>query len=192
MSENFDVMKNKGLWDEKTRYVIEKRVGKAPSQRFFSKNEKEILEDILKTVLPEINGKIKVIEILGNSVKKDDKKGVRLEKLPWRSEMYKKGVKSIDNEALDRYDKNVSKLKEEELEKLINDISKGRINKKIWDFPSDLFFREMMIDITSIYYSFPESWDEIKFAGPSYPRGYYKLGCDEREGFEPEIKNIND
>jgi hypothetical protein len=40
--------------------------------------------------------------------------------------------------------------------------------------------------VVGIYYAHPAAWSEIGFGGPASPRGYVRLGFDERDPWEAE------
>jgi len=50
---------------------------------------------------------------------------------------------------------------------------------------SALFFvKHVLSDIVTAYYSHPTAWSEIGFGGPASPRGYVRMGFDERDPWE--------
>jgi hypothetical protein len=40
--------------------------------------------------------------------------------------------------------------------------------------------------VVTAFYAHPWAWNEIGFGGPGYPRGYMRLGADQREPWEGE------
>jgi len=188
MPDDFDVLKWKDLWDGATREAIEKRVSTVPDQAFFDADEKKGLEKVIKAVLPGIDESIPIVEILGQGLQAGAKKGVRSIDLPWKPDMYKRGLASLEKEAASAFGKSIPELTGEQLSALLEKISQNQVGGDIWEFPADLFFQEIAIDIASVYYAFPQSWNEIKFAGPAYPQGYYRLGCEEKMKFEPDLE----
>ena len=51
--------------------------------------------------------------------------------------------------------------------------------------PPRTFFKQRLgHDIVLAYYSHPESWNQIGFGGPASPRGYVRMGYDERDSWE--------
>lgn len=191
MSDSFDVMSHKDRWDSTTRKVVEERVSTVPTQSLFDSEELKKIEKVADALLPGAQESVPMKEILGREFEGSYKKGVRLVDLPWRPEMYKKGLQSLDEEAKERFSKGLAELSVDQVTDLLVIISQGGAKKDFWEFPPDLFFRTMVEDIVAIYYSFPQSWSEIEFAGPAYPYGYYRLGCEERMEYEPDVEGKN-
>lgn len=180
-------------WDKITQEVIEKRVSEIPTQTFFDDSELRAVAKIIEAVIPGIHESIPVKEILGRELEESEKKGVRLVELPWRPQMYKQGLTFLEEESKLTFDKRLADLTLDETTSLLEKISQGQVDEDLWKFPSDLFFQTVVANIAAIYYSFPHAWNEIQFAGPAYPYGYYALGCDEKMRYEPELgKNGNE
>jgi hypothetical protein len=48
-----------------------------------------------------------------------------------------------------------------------------------------IFFRHLLVKTAAgIYYAHPAAWSEIGFGGPASPRGYVRLGFDQRDPWE--------
>jgi hypothetical protein len=50
--------------------------------------------------------------------------------------------------------------------------------------PQRFFIGVLAKTIAGIYYSHPAAWSEIGFGGPASPRGYVRLGFDQRDPWE--------
>jgi hypothetical protein len=186
--DDFDVMSRSGHWDRTTRRVIEERIATTPTQQLFDDDELRKIEKVIEAVVPGAQENVPIKEVLGREFEGSFRKGVRLVDLPWRPDMYKKGLAFIDEEARERFGKGFLDLSMDEIADLLGKVSLAEVKDGIWEFPPDLFFRTIVEDIVAIYYSFPQSWNEIKFAGPAYPYGYYQLGCKGRMWYEPELE----
>ena len=103
VAEQFDVMKWKGQWDKATRRVIEERLAQHPAQSFFDEGEVSMLTRLVAALLPDIADDIPIVEILGSSLVVGEKKGVRMVDVPWRPEMYKRGLAFLEEEARRRF-----------------------------------------------------------------------------------------
>lgn len=189
MPSDFDVMANKGLWDKTTRNVLEKRLATVHEQTFFSPDEVRVLEKLVSVLLPGVPEDIPIVDILGSGLTPGDKEGVRLIDLPWRPEMYKRGLAFLEKEAESEFGAGIVNLSDEQLSTLFENISTGSVQADTWEFPANLLFRNLVSDIAAIYYSFPQSWNEIKFAGPAFPKGYYKLEYGEKMKYEPDLED---
>ncbi|MHB8841501.1 MAG: gluconate 2-dehydrogenase subunit 3 family protein [Candidatus Aquicultor sp.] len=192
MVEEFDVMSWQQHWDDTTRRVIEKRVTTVPGQDFFNDTELRALETLIEAIIPGVHGDVPIKETLGCEVKGSYKKGVRPVNMPWRPDMYREGLEALEKEANDTYGRGIGELFFEQVTELLGKIQHGHVTKDYWPFPAPLFFKTLVADIAAIYYSFPQSWNQMKFAGPAYPYGYYRLECDERMKHEPALEEDDD
>ena len=56
--------------------------------------------------------------------------------------------------------------------------------------PATFFKQRMARDIVHAYYAHPTAWNEIGWGGPASPRGYVRMGFDERDPWEAaEVKD---
>ncbi len=58
--------------------------------------------------------------------------------------------------------------------------------------PGGFFKHHLLKQVVAIYYSHPAAWSEIGFGGPASPRGYARLGPDERDPWEAEELDVGD
>ena len=49
------------------------------------------------------------------------------------------------------------------------------------------FFAEVLKAAAGHFYSHPDAWSEIGFGGPASPRGYVRMGLDERDPWEAPV-----
>ena len=71
----------------------------------------------------------------------------------------------------------------------------GELKATEWgDLRCEVFFKMRLgHDIVLAYYGHPTAWSEIGWGGPASPRGYVRLGMDERDPWEAaEAKGGND
>jgi hypothetical protein len=85
---------------------------------------------------------------------------------------------------------------------LIGRMERGELHRPEWGSmrPADFFKRRMTRDIVLAYYAHPTAWSEIGWGGPASPRGYVRLGFDDRDPWEaaeasgadePDVRRIN-
>ena len=77
---------------------------------------------------------------------------------------------------------------------LLTDVQENRVERRYWgDLPAGGFFlHHLLKDVVSIYYSHPAAWSEIGYGGPAGPRGYARLGFDERDPWEAKEVDLAD
>jgi hypothetical protein len=62
----------------------------------------------------------------------------------------------------------------------------GGLKHSAWDgmSPAHFFKQRLLHDIVMAYWSHPIAWNEIGWGGPASPRGYVRMGYDERDPWE--------
>jgi hypothetical protein len=56
----------------------------------------------------------------------------------------------------------------------------------VWrQLPAQRFFATVLLkEIVGVYYAHPAAWSEAGFGGPASPRGYVRLGLNQRDPWE--------
>ena len=89
-------------------------------------------------------------------------------------------------EARSRHDRSFEQLSADEQDALLEDIQHDRVDPSCWgNLPAGGFFTHHLLrQAVAIYYAHPAAWSEIGFGGPASPRGYVRLGFNERDPWE--------
>lgn len=188
---NWNVTDNRDIWDKFTRKVVERRLSEPPAFDFFSAGEQSILEAFCRRLIPQDDreDKVPVAPFIDQALAGNLKKGYRYEEMPWQQVMWSRGLAGLDQTANERHGRVFVELSLAEQDEIVSSLAKGDLSGGIWDgLPARGFFTEAIKTVAMIYYAHPLAWNEIDFGGPAYPRGYYKLGCGEREVFEPPME----
>ncbi len=53
--------------------------------------------------------------------------------------------------------------------------------------PPPRVFNLILSAVVGVYYAHPAAWSEIGFGGPASPRGYVRMGLDERDPWEAPL-----
>ncbi len=53
--------------------------------------------------------------------------------------------------------------------------------------PVHFFVQVLLKSAVAVYYSHPEAWNEIGYGGPASPRGYVRMGLNERDPWEAPL-----
>ena len=112
--------------------------------------------------------------------------------LPRERDAWRIGLKALDAESEKIYAARFSQLPAERQDELLTRMANGELNDPAWEgMASNLFFhKRMAIDVIYAYYAHPIAWSEIGWGGPASPRGYVRMGYDERDPWEAaEVKN---
>jgi hypothetical protein len=112
--------------------------------------------------------------------------GYRYADMPPMQEAWRKGLDALAAEARNRHGKNFEELSPEDQDALLTDVQHNRVESRYWDdLPAGGFFlHHLLKEVVGVYYSHPAAWSEIGFGGPASPRGYVRLGFDERDPWE--------
>lgn len=101
--------------------------------------------------------------------------------IAWRN-----GLAAIDAEAVHRHAKRFTDLDAASCDELLHEVEIDAVNPQLWaGIPAQRFFTDILLKtVAGIYYSHPAAWSEIGFGGPASPRGYVRLGADQRDAWE--------
>ncbi len=182
-------------WDATTREVVEKRVNEVPPIRFFRPDELPIIEAICNRVLPQDDRlpefRIPIIHYLDQRLFEDKIDGYRYEGMPSDQDVYRLGIKALEETAQSIHGSPfvaLDPLRQEFILKSVHD-GKKLAAHEIWEKMEVHHFWAMLVqDCVKAYYAHPWAWDEIGYGGPAYPRAYMRLGGGLPEPWEEDEK----
>jgi gluconate 2-dehydrogenase subunit 3-like protein len=177
-------------WNDQTREVVRKRLDEVPPRRFLSLDQWSLLETIVERLVPQPDRDepVPIVPWIDDMLHKNHTPGFRYADMPPMREAWQKGLDAIASEAHNRYGKLFGQLTPDQQDSLLLDIQENRVERRYWDdLPAGGFFlHHLLKQVAGIYYSHPSAWSEIGFGGPASPRGYVRLGFDERDPWEAE------
>ncbi|MEW6624251.1 MAG: gluconate 2-dehydrogenase subunit 3 family protein [Bacillota bacterium] len=186
--KEFDVLRSFVKWDERTQRLIKDRMASGEKVVFFSEQEQELLLAVLEVVLAEKDEKLlkRVAAYIGDSLGNGHGKGYRDAALPDEKDLFRKGLQGIVDTAHELYQgRDFSKLTLEEKIAVIESLKSGQGRGITWQsIDSKKFFKELLTAAVSSFYSQPEIWSEIGYAGPAYPRGYVRVELGGQDPWE--------
>jgi hypothetical protein len=187
----YDVLAKRGSasWNDKTRVVIDERLALDPEQhRALDEGEWLTLKAICARIAPPPADKppIPVAAMIDAKIAARTSDGYRDARLPPVDEAWRRGLAALDAEARSQHGRAFHVLSGLEQDGLLGAVQKGYAAHPAWgDMPPALFFKKRIIhDVLSAYYAHPTAWNEIGFGGPAAPRGYVRLGFDQRDPWE--------
>jgi Gluconate 2-dehydrogenase subunit 3 len=189
---DYDVMakRESPSWNEQTREVIDRRLHEVPPRRFLSEDEWSLLAAIVDRILPqpERDEPVPIAPWIDDKLCRNRGPGYRWADMPPLREAWRQGLKAVAGESVNRHGLTFQQLTNEQKDALLGDVQHGRVDRRFWgDLPPDRFFVQLLLkEIVSIYYAHPLAWNEIGYGGPASPRGYVRLGLDERDPWEAE------
>jgi hypothetical protein len=178
-------------WNDVTRRVVDERIASIPGRTFFTGREWTLVEMIGELLLPQPerspDQRVPITPSLDRSLGKGEGNGYRFEGMPPLRETWRAGLAGIDEESRARYGRAFAELAGHERIAILRSLQTGEALHSVWQsVPPTRFFAEMLGRIVAIYYAHPTAWSEIGFGGPASPRGYVRLGFDQRDPWEAE------
>lgn len=181
-------------WNDQTREAIAKRLEKVPPRRFLSKEQWLLLEAIVARLMPQSDRDepVPIVPWIDDMLHNNRGPGYRYANMPPMRDAWRKGLDAIAAEALNRHGKSFEQLCDREQDELLCDVQHNRVEGQHWDgLPAGGFFlHQLLKETVGIYYSHPSAWSEIGYGGPASPRGYARLGFDERDPWEAKELDI--
>jgi hypothetical protein len=175
-------------WNEQTRRVIDKRLAVPRDPRFFSADEFATVIAIAARIVPQRRDRppIPVAALVDEKLHHGRHDGYRDAGMPREREAWRQGLRALDAEAQQHYGKPFRTLAAPDQDALLSRMEKGELHNPAWGTitPKTFFTRRMAHDIVMAYFSHPIAWNDIGFGGPASPRGYVRMGFDERDAWE--------
>jgi hypothetical protein len=175
-------------WNDQTREVIRERLHEVPPRRFLSEKQWSLLEAVANRIIPQPDREepVPITPWIDKMLFDNRGPGYRWADLPPMREAWTRGLDAIAAEAEHRHGKSFEELSADQQDELLGDVQDAHVNHRFWgDLPPRKFFMCWLLKtIVSVYYAHPLAWDEIGFGGPASPRGYVRLGINERDPWE--------
>jgi len=175
-------------FDDKTRAALTRRLGSPPSRRFFSPDEWRLLEAVAARLLPQ-SDRVQPIPItpwIDARLAEGRGEGYRDARMPPQEEVWRRGLAGVEAEAQARFAACFADLAPELQDEVLRRVQAGEIAAGGWEgLEPARFFRDALLKtVAGLYYAHPAAWSEIGFGGPASPRGYVRMGFDERDPWE--------
>jgi hypothetical protein len=175
-------------WDDKTRGVIRQRLAETPQRRFFTEPEWQTLESICARLVPQSDRSepIRIVPWIDEKLHHDRRDGFRYDDMPPLREAWRLGLEGIDEESRRQFGTEFRSLPEVSQDKVLKTIQTGDVHGGVWaHLPAQRFFTTVLLkQVVGEYYAHPAAWSEVGFGGPASPRGYVRLGANQRDPWE--------
>jgi hypothetical protein len=192
---DYDVLAkwNTPSWDDQTREVVRKRLTDVPSRRFFSDAEWQTLEAVCGRLVPqhERPNPIPIVPWIDEKLHHNWRDGFRYHDMPPLREAWRLGLEGIDQESRRRFGADLWSLPEADQDTVLKAIQAGDVDGAVWErLPAQRFFTTVLLkEVVGEYYAHPAAWSEVGFGGPASPRGYVRLGLNQRDPWEGQERN---
>ena len=177
-------------WNDQTRAAVRQRLEQVPPRRFLSAEQWSLLEAIANRLIPqpEREEPVPIAPWIDDMLRRNHSPGYRYADMPPMREAWRQGLDAIAAEARNRHGKPFEELSPEDQDELLSDVQNNRVESRYWgDLPAGGFFlHHLLKQVVAVYYSHPDAWSEIGYGGPASPRGYARLGLNERDPWEGE------
>jgi hypothetical protein len=174
-------------FDSVTRAVIARRLETPSSPRFFAAAQFEILEAVCARLLATPRGRPPIASAIDEDLHVGRGEGFRRPNMPPARVAWRIGLDGLDAEARHRHHGvGFAALDEAAQETVLHALQRGEVDRRHFEgLPPRRFFTDVLLKaIVGHYYSRPEAWNEIGFGGPASPRGYVRIGLDQRDPWE--------
>ena len=175
-------------FDAPTRSVLGRRLHDLPGRRFFTETEWNLLGAIAARLLPQPDRKppIAIVPWIDEALAAGRGEGFRHDDMPPLALAWHAALKAIDAEARRRHARGFVELDAAARDGVLRAVQAGEVDAALWDgVPAQRFFTEVLLKtVVGVYYAHPAAWSEIGFGGPASPRGYVRLGLNERDPWE--------
>jgi len=187
----WDVLSQRGHWDEATRQVILDRVYNVPSFRYFASHERAVLEALCARVIPQghrpPDRQVPIAPWIDQMCGRKVLEGFRFDDMPTNDVAWSHGLEGLDQIARALFATPFADLEGDRQDQVLEAIRRGNPPGEVWQhLPAKRWWIYLALrQISGVYYAHPYAWDEIGFGGPAYPRGYYALSFGAPERWEP-------
>jgi hypothetical protein len=175
-------------WDDQTREIVRKRLVEIPERRFFTPDEWQTLESICARLVPqpERSNPIPIVPWIDEKLRDDRRDGFRYDDMPPLREAWRLGLAGIDEESHRQFGAPFRSLLEANQDTVLRTIQAGEVHGEVWTrLPAQRFFTAVLLkEVVGEYYAHPAAWSEAGFGGPASPRGYVRLGLNQRDPWE--------
>jgi hypothetical protein len=175
-------------WDKQTREVVRRRLTELPPRRFFSDAEWQTLQAVCGRLVPqpERANPIPIVPWIDEKLHYDWHDGFRYDDMPPLREAWRLGLEGIDQESRRRFGADFRSLSETDQDTVLRSIQAGDVDGAVWArLPAQRFFTTVLLkEVVGEYYAHPAAWSEVGFGGSASPRGYVRLGPNQRDPWE--------
>ena len=175
-------------WNEQTRRVIDRRLAVPRTPRFFSDHEFATVDSIAALIVPQPAHRppVPVAGLIDAKLLDDIGDGFRAADMPRQRTAWQRGLRALDAEAQAAHGATFRALTVARQHDLLLRMERGALKDNAWGgMAAAHFFRQRVLhDIVLAYWSHPTAWNEIGWGGPASPRGYVRMGYDERDPWE--------
>ena len=175
-------------FDDRTREELTRRLRDVPQRRFLTQEEFELLTAIVERLTPVFceSERLAITHWIDDRLFHNLGEGFRYAGEPPMRESWRKGLAAIDGEARRLFAVSFTMLDASRMDATLRAVQKGVVDAALWRGlrPSLFFSHTLLKTIAGLAYAHPSAWSDIGFGGPASPRGYVRLGFNQRDPWE--------
>lgn len=175
----FDVMAEADAWDEHTRSIVRRRLEPPKKPGFLTRHEAQTLRSIAAHLLYEERDDVLgyVLSHIDDRLKDPVGEGQRKEGVPPEAELIRRGLVALDAVARQRHQAALVDCDVQQQFAILASLQIGGLEPvPEWQgLPQKDLFTKLLSLCVEAFASHPAVWSEIGYAGPAYPRGYYRI-----------------
>lgn len=174
-------------FDEVTRGVIRRRLQAVPKRRFFTPGEFLCVEALAArlTGQDQDNPLVPIAPVIDCDLFEARGGGFRHADFPTAPEVWRITLAGIEAEARRVGAKDFADLTPDRQDAILRALQSGTVRAASFKGLSPpRAFNAVLSAVIGVFYAHPAAWSEIGFGGPASPRGYVRMGLDERDPWE--------
>jgi hypothetical protein len=175
-------------FDDRTRGVVARRLEPPAAPRFLAPEAFGLLEAVVARLIPQPDRSepVPVAHWIDAMLAENRGDGFRVEGMPPMREAWRRGLAGIEAGARARAPGGFTDLAVAVQDEVLRAVQTGAVEPEAWaGLDPRRFFKDVLLKTAAgLYYCHPDAWSEIGFGGPASPRGYVRLGFDQRDPWE--------
>lgn len=175
----FDVLAQQEHWDAHTRSVVTQRTRPPDPPARLQEHEVQTLKAVIGHLLYEHREDLLdfVVAHFAQRLSSRVGEGQREQGTPPEAQLVRTGLASLDAVASHRHGRPFRECTIQEQFQILASLQKGQLEGvgSMASIPQKPLFKKLLGLAVEAYASHPTVWSEMGYAGPAYPRGYYRL-----------------
>jgi hypothetical protein len=175
----YDVLREQEHWDEHTREIVVKRFDMPVTCQKLTGEEVDRIRALAALFVDDNRSKLLdyVVTHFDAKLSSDSGEDQRKAGTPPQKVLIRDGLAALEALAQSEYGTAFTALSPERQTTLLVGLERDTLTLQTPDgtkLPAPEFFKKMLSETVSAYYSHPAVWSEIGYGGPAYPRGYVR------------------
>ncbi len=182
---DFDCLAEADHWDEVTRAVVLARLD-PPPLRFFDDEQARTLGAFCDVALAQDRDpRIPALAFVDAKLFGGRLDGFQYAGMPDDRDTWRLVARGLDDAARDRGEASYGEAQADSQLAICEAFAEARLTGGVWEqMPVTQAWTVVMRAVLAVFYAHPWAWNEIGFGGPAYPRGYMRVGADQKEPWE--------